>query len=385
MNEHDSPTVDENDVENDTLDAVQEPETAPVNNAEASADEDSEIASDAIDADPMADNESVGEEGQEEGQIEKHVDVVLIKRVLEGAILAADAPLDRDAMLVLFDENERPDKTALNEILTLLAEDYTGRGIELREVASGFRFQVRKEVGPWVSRLWQEKPARYSRAILETLALIAYRQPITRGEIEEIRGVSVNTQIVRTLLERNWVRVVGHRDVPGRPAMFATTRQFLDYFDLTSLEDLPPLSEIKDLDKMNEELQLEQEKVAAEAAAALAATLNERSEESPVDESGQTSILDKIHDDPEIDESTLMSLDKVDSVLAGFEAEFRKKPVVQDAEEDDTPSREATTSSDADLFEEAIASEDDDAEQEDSASLALEEELDEDQDGSKHE
>jgi len=269
MNEHDSPTVDENDVENDTLDAVQEPETAPVNNAEASADEDSEIASDAIDADSMADDESVGEEGQEEGQIEKHVDVVLIKRVLEGAILAADAPLDRDAMLVLFDENERPDKTALNEILTLLAEDYTGRGIELREVASGFRFQVRKEVGPWVSRLWQEKPARYSRAILETLALIAYRQPITRGEIEEIRGVSVNTQIVRTLLERNWVRVVGHRDVPGRPAMFATTRQFLDYFDLTSLEDLPPLSEIKDLDKMNEELQLEQEKVAAEAAAAL--------------------------------------------------------------------------------------------------------------------
>jgi segregation and condensation protein B len=385
MNEHDSPTVDENDVENDTLDAVQEPETAPVNNAEASADEDSEIASDAIDADSMADDESVGEEGQEEGQIEKHVDVVLVKRVLEGAILAADAPLDRDAMLVLFDENERPDKTALNEILTLLAEDYTGRGIELREVASGFRFQVRKEVGPWVSRLWQEKPARYSRAILETLALIAYRQPITRGEIEEIRGVSVNTQIIRTLLERNWVRVVGHRDVPGRPAMFATTRQFLDYFDLTSLEDLPPLSEIKDLDKMNEELQLEQEKVAAEAAAALAATLNERSEESPVDESGQTSILDKIHDDPEIDESTLMSLDKVDSVLAGFEAEFRKKPVVQDAEEDDTPSREATTSSDADLFEEAIASEDDDAEQEDSASLALEEELDEDQDGSKHE
>jgi len=384
MNEHDSPTVDENDVENDTLDAVQEPETAPVNNAEASADEDSEIASDAIDADSMADDESVGEEGQEEGQIEKHVDVVLIKRVLEGAILAADAPLDRDAMLVLFDENERPDKTALNEILTLLAEDYTGRGIELREVASGFRFQVRKEVGPWVSRLWQEKPARYSRAILETLALIAYRQPITRGEIEEIRGVSVNTQIVRTLLERNWVRVVGHRDVPGRPAMFATTRQFLDYFDLTSLEDLPPLSEIKDLDKMNEELQLEQEKVAAEAAAALAATLNERSEESPVDESGQTSILDKIHDDPEIDESTLMSLDKVDSVLAGFEAEFRKKPVVQDAEEDDTPSREATTSSDADLFEEAIASEDDDAEQEDT-SLVLEEELDEDQDGSKHE
>jgi segregation and condensation protein B len=341
------------------------------------------MSNDVVDADAetSVDDESV----TEETQIEKHVDVVLIKRVLEGAILAADAPLDRDAMLVLFDENERPDNAALNEILTLLAEDYADRGIELREVASGFRFQVRKEIGPWVSRLWQEKPARYSRAILETLALIAYRQPITRGEIEEIRGVSVNTQIVRTLLERNWVRIVGHRDVPGRPAMFATTRQFLDYFDLKSLEDLPPLSEIKDLDKMNEELQLEQEKVAAEAAAVLAATLNEREDERPTDESGQTSILDKINDDPEIDESTLMTRDKVDSVLAGFEAEFRKKPVVQDAEEDDTTSREATASSDADLFEEAEAFEDDDAEQEDSASLALEEELDDAQDGSKHE
>lgn len=385
MTEHDSPTVDEKDVINEASDAAQDTDAPTVESQDSSVDAgaETEMSNDVVDADAetSVDDESV----TEETQIEKHVDVVLIKRVLEGAILAADAPLDRDAMLVLFDENERPDNAALNEILTLLAEDYADRGIELREVASGFRFQVRKEIGPWVSRLWQEKPARYSRAILETLALIAYRQPITRGEIEEIRGVSVNTQIVRTLLERNWVRIVGHRDVPGRPAMFATTRQFLDYFDLKSLEDLPPLSEIKDLDKMNEELQLEQEKVAAEAAAVLAATLNEREDETPTDESGQTSILDKINDDPEIDESTLMTLDKVDSVLAGFEAEFRKKPVVQDAEEDDTTSREATASSDADLFEEAEAFEDDDAEQEDSASLALEEELDDAQDGSKHE
>lgn len=378
MTEHDSPTVDENDVTNKASDAAQDIDAPTVESADASVDAGAEADTD---ADTSADDESV----TEATQIDKHVDVILIKRVLEGAILAADAPLDRDAMLVLFDENERPDSAALNEILTLLAEDYTDRGIELREVASGFRFQVRKEIGPWVSRLWQEKPARYSRAILETLALIAYRQPITRGEIEEIRGVSVNTQIVRTLLERNWVRIVGHRDVPGRPAMFATTRQFLDYFDLKSLEDLPPLSEIKDLDKMNEELQLEQEKVAAEAAAVLAATLNERSDDSPTDESGQTSILDKINDDPEIDESTLMTLDKVDSVLAGFEAEFRKKPMAQGAEADDTTSREATTSSDADLFEEAKASENDGAEQEDSASLALEKERDEAQDGFKHE
>ena len=177
-----------------------------------------------------------------------------IKQIVEAAIFAADGPLDRDALLLLFDEQERPEKADLSRSLEQISEDYAERGIELKEVASGFRFQVRKDLGPWVSRLWQEKPPRYSRAILETLALVAYRQPITRGEIEEIRGVSVSSHIIKSLLERNWVRVVGHRDVPGRPAMFATTRQFLDYFDLKSLEDLPPLSEIKDLDKLNEEL-----------------------------------------------------------------------------------------------------------------------------------
>ncbi|HBT07512.1 MAG TPA: SMC-Scp complex subunit ScpB, partial [Alcanivorax sp.] len=179
-----------------------------------------------------------------------------IKQIVEAAIFAADGPLDRDALLLLFDEQERPEKADLSRSLEQISEDYAERGIELKEVASGFRFQVRKDLGPWVSRLWQEKPPRYSRAILETLALVAYRQPITRGEIEEIRGVSVSSHIIKSLLERNWVRVVGHRDVPGRPAMFATTRQFLDYFDLKSLEDLPPLSEIKDLDKLNEELAL---------------------------------------------------------------------------------------------------------------------------------
>ena len=165
-----------------------------------------------------------------------------IKQIVEAAIFAADGPLDRDALLLLFDEQERPEKADLSRSLEQISEDYAERGIELKEVASGFRFQVRKDLGPWVSRLWQEKPPRYSRAILETLALVAYRQPITRGEIEEIRGVSVSSHIIKSLLERNWVRVVGHRDVPGRPAMFATTRQFLDYFDLKSLEDLPPLS-----------------------------------------------------------------------------------------------------------------------------------------------
>ena len=275
-----------------------------------------------------------------EDKVAAHIDGVLIRRVLEAAILAADGPLDRDTMLSLFDEAERPDRDSLNLVLAELAESYAGRGIELKEVASGFRFQVRREMGPWVSRLWQEKAPRYSRAILETLALIAYRQPITRGEIEEIRGVAVNTQIVKTMLERNWIRIVGHRDVPGRPAMFATTRQFLDYFDLKSLEDLPTLSEIRDLDKINEELALEE--------AALSAPRDEDGELIVADADRQVSIIEAIdNNEPEIDESTLMSLEQVDSVLTSFEAEFRRKqgqpeeqiepePVAVEQEESDT-------------------------------------------------
>jgi segregation and condensation protein B len=252
-----------------------------------------------------------------------------IKQIVEAAIFAADGPLDRDALLLLFDEQERPEKADLSRSLEQISEDYAERGIELKEVASGFRFQVRKDLGPWVSRLWQEKPPRYSRAILETLALVAYRQPITRGEIEEIRGVSVSSHIIKSLLERNWVRVVGHRDVPGRPAMFATTRQFLDYFDLKSLEDLPPLSEIKDPDKLNEELALsdapdpdsgDRADDDNDATAAFGArTEGER-------EARNEEIFAALDEEPELDDSTLMSIDKVDSVNAGFEEEFRRKP-----------------------------------------------------------
>jgi segregation and condensation protein B len=181
-----------------------------------------------------------------------------LKQIIEGAILAADTPISIDQLTQLFvtDVPERAEiRAALEEIIT----DCEGRGFELKLVASGYRFQVRHELGEWVSRLWQERPPRYSRALLETLALIAYRQPITRGDIEEIRGVSVSTNIMRSLLEREWVRVVGHRDVPGRPAIYATTKSFLDYFNLKSLDELPTLSEIRDLDKVNEELDLDDE------------------------------------------------------------------------------------------------------------------------------
>ena len=179
-----------------------------------------------------------------------------LKPILEAALLAADRPLSLDHLLALFDEAEQPERKLLREVLDSLAADCEGRGVELREVASGWRYQVRRDYAPWVTRLWEDRPPRYSRALLETLALIAYRQPITRAEIEEIRGVSVSSNIVKTLLEREWVRVVGHRDVPGRPAMYATTRQFLDYFNLKSLEELPPLAAIRDLDVISAELEL---------------------------------------------------------------------------------------------------------------------------------
>ena len=175
-------------------------------------------------------------------------------QIIEGALLAAGKPLSLNQLAELFEEHERPDNAALKEALEQVAARCEDRGYELKEVASGFRFQVRQNLSPWVARLWQERPQKYSRALLETLALIAYRQPITRGEIEEIRGVAVSSNIIKTLHEREWIRVVGHRDVPGRPAMYATTRQFLDYFNLKNLDQLPALAEIRDLETLTAEL-----------------------------------------------------------------------------------------------------------------------------------
>ena len=180
-----------------------------------------------------------------------------LKCILEAVLLAAGEPLDRAALASIFEEDERPSDGEIARALEELAEDYAERGLEVKEVASGLRIQAREEVNPWVSRLWEERPRRYSRALLETLALIAYRQPITRGDIEEVRGVSVRSNIIRTLQEREWIRVVGHRDVPGKPALFGTTKAFLDYFNLSSLDDLPSLAEIKDMDSFEPELDLE--------------------------------------------------------------------------------------------------------------------------------
>lgn len=189
------------------------------------------------------------------------VDKAMLRRIVEGAVLATGQPMTVNKILELFDPLVAPTKEEVQAALEDIQAETKGRGYELKEVASGWRFQVCDDLAPWIGRLWDEKPQKYSRALLETLSLIAYRQPITRGDIEEIRGVAVSSHIMKTLLEREWVKVVGHRDVPGRPSLYATTRQFLDYFNLKSLEELPSLSEIRDLDEINPMLNLVEEGV----------------------------------------------------------------------------------------------------------------------------
>lgn len=187
--------------------------------------------------------------------------VLPIKQIIEAALLVSPEPLSLDRLQALFGDDTTPGETVpsrrdLQEMLAALAQDCADRGYELVNVASGWRFQVRQALAPWIARMYTERPSRYSRALLETLALVAYRQPVTRGDIEEVRGVAVSTGIMRTLLERNWIRVVAHREVPGRPALYGTTKEFLDYFNLQSLEDLPSLGEVRDLDEMGRDLEM---------------------------------------------------------------------------------------------------------------------------------
>jgi segregation and condensation protein B len=179
-----------------------------------------------------------------------------VKNVIEAALLAAGRPLKVDELVAVFDQRDGSTAAEVDMALAALRVDYETRGLELVEVASGYRIQIRAAVAEPVSRLWQERPAKYSRALLETLALVAYRQPITRGEIEQIRGVAVNPNIIKTMHERNWIRVVGHRDVPGKPELLGTTREFLDYFGLKQLDDLPTLAQLKELEELRVQLAL---------------------------------------------------------------------------------------------------------------------------------
>jgi segregation and condensation protein B len=225
-----------------------------------------------------------------------------LSNVIEAVLLAAGRPVTVEQILELFDEHERPPAEDVVAAIASLSERYASSGIELREVASGWRVQVRQQFAGTVSRLWQERPSRYSRALLETLSLIAYRQPITRGEIEDIRGVTVASTIMRTLQERNWIRVVGYREVPGRPELLGTTREFLDYFGLKSLDDLPTLAELQDLDDIKVQLELpggEDAEVAALPAPAAVTSNSDEVGDSPDDDesSGEDASADEDADE----------------------------------------------------------------------------------------
>ena len=240
------------------------------------------------------------------------VDKAMLRKIVEGAILAAAQPITVARILELFDEEVAPEKDEVLAALQDIQADNGERGFELKEVASGWRFQVREELAPWVNRMWDEKPQKYSRALLETLSLIAYRQPITRGDIEEIRGVAVSSHIMKTLMERDWVKVVGHRDVPGRPSLYATTRQFLDYFNLKNLEDLPSLSEIRDLDEMNNVLNLGDEE-----------GLGEKDDEVILDTPAENIVEAAVDDEPEefVDgEEAFVDADEESSLLVNTES-----------------------------------------------------------------
>src|SRR5690349_9656669 len=221
-------------------------------------------------------------------RMESSMSDAYLKNVVEAALMAAGRPVPLSELAQIFDEHSRPAPKELRAILETLTADYEGRGVTIRETANGYRFQVRSEFALEVSRLWPDRPKKYSRALLETLALIAYRQPITRAEIEHVRGVAVNPEIVKTLMERNWVRVVGHRDVPGHPELLGTTAEFLDYFSLKSIEDLPPLAELKSLSDLNLQLPLP---VNGEAQADAAAA-GETDAAAPVD-SGEVAVVNE--------------------------------------------------------------------------------------------
>ena len=235
-----------------------------------------------------------------------------LRQIIEGAIFAASSPISLDKILSLF-EGDQPTREQIRDTLKKIEESCSERGFELKKVASGYRFQVRQEYSKWVSRLWDEKPQRYSRALLETLALIAYKQPITRGDIEDVRGVTVSTNIMRTLLERDWIRVVGHRDVPGRPATYATTKNFLDYFNLSNLDDLPDLLEVDKLGKVNEEQNL------AEVVGETNLLESERGENFPPLTSATEETLERVAAEAEVIDGNIHELFPADgSALGGL-------------------------------------------------------------------
>jgi segregation and condensation protein B len=281
-----------------------------------------------------------------------------LKNIVEAALLAAGTPVTVDQLRALFGDESGPEKQEIRAVLKELQAEYEDRGIEIREVASGFRVQVRGNMTQWLSKLWEERPPRYSRALMETLSIIAYRQPVTRGDIEEIRGVSVTSNIIRTLLEREWIKVLGHRDVPGKPAMFGTTRDFLDYFDLKKLDDLPPLAELAQLEPVSVQLQLETEEEIAQGEAPAdaedssaedvaendAADENSDADPEAASEQDEQSIAefpveDDLDDDDELlsEEEITAATEKIDAIMAELSAKNEPEEDENEAEVDVPP------------------------------------------------
>jgi segregation and condensation protein B len=252
-----------------------------------------------------------------------------VRNVIEAALLAAGRPLASDELVTLFDERDGSNADEVRAAIEALRSEYETRGLELVEVASGYRIQIRASVAQPVSRLWQERPTKYSRALLETLALVAYRQPITRGEIEQIRGVTVNPNIIKTLLERSWIRVVGHRDVPGKPELLGTTRDFLDYFSLQKLDDLPTLAQLKELEDLRVQLSLpgadpvlEADSVGGDSAAA-------------ADSASEAASDDSVSDDPAADEPATDEAGADDDELDAASGQHRTHGLVARGTADD--------------------------------------------------
>jgi segregation and condensation protein B len=237
-----------------------------------------------------------------------------LKNIIEAALMVSEKPVSVNQLLAIFEkEADRPEKADIMTAIEQIMQDYEGRGIELKEVSSGYRVQVNGDYADWINHLFDDRPPRYSRALLETLAIIAYRQPVTRAEIEEIRGVSVSSNIIRTLQERSWIRVVGQRDIPGKPELLATSKEFLDYFNLKKLSELPSLSEIKDFDQINPDLfeELEKEAKNEVARAAMAGQQTGPDEQSAIGEDQTISATEEAEEDTEAEENAIKDEDNV--------------------------------------------------------------------------
>lgn len=304
--------------------------------------------------------------------------------IIEAAIMVAGRPLPKADILKLFDETEQPSASDFQAAIQTLQEKYQNSGVELREVASGFQFQAKTEYSPWLQRLWEERPARYSRAFLETLALIAYRQPITRAEIEEIRGVTVSTNIIKTLMEREWIRVIGYKDVPGKPALYGSTKTFLDDFNLKSLDQLPTLAEINDMESQEAKLQVQLELVESDSENPAVETMSEAPPEEVIN-TEQPAVAELIENDitdEHASSDTSSEVEINDDPLDNSEEQSAVAELIEDyiAEEQLTENQLNETTSEQDITDDQS----EDSEEQSAVAELIEDYLSEEQTAEEH-